>query len=136
MDSFMEAVDWTAEGPFGDAAGVPTAILYGLVLVFTHAAGAGIKHALGDALSSLLGAPKERRGLFGARLEFGQEPLAVAKVGADRVRLTFNQRVRPNRLRKILDALDEVPGASDLRLHGERERFVQAGSLGGAPVDG
>ncbi|MBI2078272.1 MAG: hypothetical protein HYT80_07900 [Euryarchaeota archaeon] len=136
MDTFREVVEWTFEGPVGEATDLPTAFLLGAVLVFAHSAGAGIASALSDALASLLGPGTRKWALFRRRLAFPGPPAMVATMTDDLVKLEFQQRLKPNKFRALLRALEALPGARDLRLRAERQRFAEPGSRGGAPLDG
>jgi hypothetical protein len=136
MDSFREAVTWASEGPLTDFGDLPTAILYSVVLVISHAAGSQVAKLLAAHLDPVLGKSEARWSLTGRRLVFPGPPQTEVRPAATKVTFVFRQRLRPKRLRSILDALAELPGARDARLRGQRQRFAEAGSRGGAMMDG
>jgi hypothetical protein len=136
MDRFREAVNWAVEGPLSDASEFPTAILYAVVIVFTHTAAQAATQELTAALAERFGAPTKAWRLFGTRLRFPGPPPIEASPGASKITLKLGQRIRPNRLRLLIEELADIPGASDLRLRGERERFAERGSRTGGMVDG
>lgn len=135
MDVFREPVSWTFEGPLMETIGLPLLILYALVVTIKHSAGRNAVNHVRNALSGLTGEPTEHRGLFGKRLEYtGRLPMTVYVTG-NRVRVRAKQRVRPTRLRELVKSLAMIPGASDLSIRGQRERFAESGSRVQSPME-
>lgn len=135
MDTFHEPFEWTLDGPLGDAAGLPVGVLYAAVLVLAHDGGRTALAAVRNALAAVFREPaRERRGLLGPSLEYEEAGVRVA-VRARGLRLTFGSRVKANRLRDVLHALADVPGARDAKVTGEVRRFASPGALRGPPME-
>lgn len=135
MESFRETFEWSMDGSLASAADLPVAILYALVLVFTHSMGRTAGATVAKTLFPVLGKATPAWVLFTSRFHFAGPPACAANVSGDKVRLSFRQRVRPNRLRKIVRALADLPGARDLRLRGQVQRFGERPGSGGMVLD-
>ncbi len=110
MRVLEEMLDLQGASPVDALGDLPAVLLYGLVLTFSHGAGAHAVAALREALAPVLGQPKQ------ATLRFGQ-------------------RVKPAKAADLLRALQDVPGVADVRLQARVRRFSKAGP-GEVPLDG
>jgi hypothetical protein len=137
MDTFRESIEWSLDGPLGDATGLPAGVLYAVVLAIAHDGGRSAVAHVRKALASAFGAPAAvRRSLLGTSLEYAGTTPVRAEVRGRKVRLTFGTRVKAARVRDALEALAaELPGARDARLTGEVQRYAAPGALRGPPLE-
>ncbi len=136
MDVLREEVTQAFDGPLAEVAGLPTGILYAVVLTLTHVGGRKALGAVVDALRPMLGAPARlSEGWLAGQATYTGSMPAQLKVGKSQVRLAVGRRLRSQRVEDLVHALAAVPGASDLRLTAERRVFQEPGANAGTPME-
>lgn len=135
MDVLREEVRQAFEGPLADIDGLPTGLLYGIVLTLAHLAGQHALPQLRKALDPLLGEPTVRRGWFAKELHYDGAIPAHIRVGRRSLRVRIGRRLRGQRLPDLVHALGQVTGAHALRLTAHRRVFAEPGSTRGPPVE-
>ena len=135
MDVLREEISQVFDGPLSEIDGLPTGLLYAVVLTIAHAAGKQVRAAVVEALQPLLGEPAGTRdGWFGGVLRYAGNVPAVVTWRKDRLTVEVGRRLRSQKVEDLVHALATVPGASDLRVKAERRVFEEPGASRGPPI--
>lgn len=135
MDVLREDITQVFDGPLSEVTGLPTGLLYAVVLTFAHVAGAQARSAIEQALRPLFGEPAESKdGWFRGRVRYAGQVPAEVKVGKASATVTVERRLRAQKVADLIDALSKVPGAKDLRLEAHRRVFQEPGASAGEPI--
>jgi hypothetical protein len=136
MDVLREDIAQAFEGPLAEVNGLPTGVLYAVVLTIAHAAGKQVRSAVVDALRPLLGEPSGTRdGWFGGLLRYTGTLPAVVSWRKHAVTVEVGRRLRSSKVEDLVRALADIPGASDLRVSAHRRVFSEPGSRQAGPLE-
>lgn len=136
MDVLREDIAQAFEGPLSDIDGLPTGLLYAVVLTIAHAAGKQVRSVVVEALRPLLGEPNDaREGWFGGVLRYAGNVPAVVTWRRHKLTLEVGRRLRSQKVEDLVRALAAVPGASDLRLAAQRRVFEEPGASRGPALE-
>jgi hypothetical protein len=136
MDVLREDIAQVFEGPLADIEGLPTGLLYAVVLSMAHAAGKQARSAVVEALRPLLGEPSGTRdGWFGGLLRYTGNLPAVVTWRKHRLTVEVGRRLRAQKVEDLVQALARIPGASDLKVAAHRRIFTEPGARDGGPLE-
>lgn len=134
MDIRLEDVELALDGPL-EAAGLPAAMLYGVVLTFLHGGRQATAAGLARVLEVVAGAVEVRTGWLRDSLTARGRLALDAEVGRREARVVARQRLKAARVAGLVDELHAL-GARELRLRAQVQRFAAPGSGDGPMLDG